>query len=142
MNTIKSNELKKKQAEIEEKLSCFRGTAGYMRYSPQLFPRFVLTDGALYVAESCEAYWLFDFIASHQLHPSIMHDEMLKRIQFWTLEVNGDSANLKCERDKGDIAFSEHIAYTDFPLSNVRIWVAPGYLNDKFYQVAMLPSEY
>ena len=142
MSIIKSNELKKKQAEIEKNLRHFHGTEGYTRYSPDLFPQFLLTEGALYVGESCEAHWLFDFIASHQSHPSIADDEMLKRLQFWTLEVNGNSADIKCERDTGNIAFSMHINYTDFPLDKIRIWVAPGYFNDKIYQVAMLPSEY
>ena len=60
---------------------------------------------------------------------------MLQEIQFWNLQVKPDnSAVLTCERDKDDIALTQEIEYTDFPLKNVRL-----YLTNR---VLMLPSEY
>lgn len=42
---------------------------------------------------------------------------MLREIQFWNLQVKPDnSAVLTCERDEDDIALTQEIEYTDFPL--------------------------
>jgi hypothetical protein len=38
----------------------------YYRYNP---PSVLLTDGAKHFAETCEAFWLLDLIASWQLEP-------------------------------------------------------------------------
>lgn len=54
----------KTKEEILFELPNFYGTETYTRWS-MLFPNFVLTDGAKYIAESCDAYWLMDAIASH-----------------------------------------------------------------------------
>ncbi|MCA2684625.1 MAG: hypothetical protein IM504_04025 [Microcystis sp. M038S2] len=55
--------------------------------------------------------------------------------QFWKLRVNSDhSASLTCERDEGNIALSQEISYTDFPLESVTLYLADG--------VLLLPSEY
>ena len=60
---------------------------------------------------------------------------MLQQIQFWKLVVNDDrSALLVCERDEGDVAVSQEIPFTDFPLKQVRLYFQNG--------VVLLPSEY
>jgi hypothetical protein len=49
-------------------LAGFTGTTKWHRWSP-LFPKMVMTDGALYVAENAGkhgAFWLMDAIASYQ----------------------------------------------------------------------------
>lgn len=137
----------KSKQEIEKELNSFTGTTQYYRYSPQLFPNFYLTDGTHFLAESCEAHWLMDFIASQQLNPVIREHRKLQQIQFWTLKVNDSEGVIFCEWDSGFEVFREKIHYTDFPLDSVNIWVSPLYLSPddvkppkKF--VAFLQSEY
>jgi hypothetical protein len=125
---------------ITRHLSCFTGTQQYYR----LFPNFLLTEGAHYVAEACQAYWLFDLIASHQHNPKIANDPLLQAIQFWTLDVEEGQGRLRCEWDLGQVVLTQEIPYTDFPLAQIQIWVqgSTGIEVGKMLQVAMLPSEY
>jgi hypothetical protein len=132
--------LNDKQAELGQ----FFGTEGYTRWSP-LFRRMVLSDGAKFVADNGGAhgaYWLFDAIASHQ--PKALKNEMLREIQFWTLEVvekNGrKSAVLTCRTDKGEKpVITQRIDYTDFDLPEIDLWVEP--LDENTY-VILLPTEH
>lgn len=60
---------------------------------------------------------------------------MLQQIQFWKLTVNPDqSAVLICDRDSDDVAVTQKIPFTDFPLKSVTIYCQDG--------VLLLPSEY
>jgi hypothetical protein len=87
----------------------------------------------MHVAQHGEAYWLIDAIASWQHSDLAKHDPML--LQFWKLIVNEDnSAQLICERDRGDIAFQKEIVFTDFPIPEIRFYFTGG--------VLMLPAEY
>lgn len=132
---------------ILDNLKNFRGTGRYYRHSPFLFPYFHLTDGTEYLAEECEAFWLFDFIASHQATPKILSHPKLQEIQFWSLKVKDSSAVIACSWDSNEVVFKEKIPYTDFPLDEVRIWVAPLYLGPDDIEppkkwVAYLPGEH
>jgi len=49
--------------QIELSLSGFIGTEAYHRFNA-LCPKVVLTDGAKYLADQAEAYWLMDIIGS------------------------------------------------------------------------------
>ena len=135
------------QEEILSHLSSFMGTTQYHRYSP-LFPRFLLTDGALYLAKKCEAYWLFEMIGSYQTHPTIQNNRQLSQYQFWYLDVQDNQGVIRCEWDKGKTVLEQSILFTDFPLDTIRIWVSPYFPDQEAlkqkrpYQVAMLPSEY
>ena len=73
--------------------------------------------------------------ASWQICPQVKQDRMLREIQFWKLRVNPDnSAVLTCERDKDDVALTQAIEFTDFPLEEVKLYLSNG--------VLLLPSEY
>ena len=122
--------------ELQANLNQFTGTQEYHRWS-SLFKNHVLTDGAKYLAEKAGAYWLMDAIASY--HRTCMKDEMLQGIQFWTLTVKGNKATLICERDTNNIAITQKIPFTDFPLESIKLYCAP--CNESTYCV-MLPSEY
>ena len=52
-------------AELEANLPHFTGTENYtnLRY-PWLRSHFLLTDGAKYLAETAQAFWLMDAIAA------------------------------------------------------------------------------
>lgn len=77
-----------KKEIILSRLQMFMGTTQYHRYSPSLFPHFLLTDGVHYLAESCGAYWLMDLIASYQQHDKIKKHRKLEQYQFWSFSKN------------------------------------------------------
>ena len=111
-------------------LSHFTGTNQYYRHWTT---RFFYTDGVQYVANEAGAYWLLDAIASYQ--PKLLKDPMLEEFQCWKLTVNADQkATLICERDTNDVVVTQEIAYTDFPLDEIKFYLVTG--------VLILPSEY
>ena len=119
------------QTLTEADLVQFTGTSTYYQHSLGV----QYTDGVYFLAERGGAYWLIDAIASWQGDPRVSRDPMLRQIQFWKLTVNDDqSALLVCERDEGDVAVSQEIPFTDFPLSEVKLYLQNG--------VVLLPSEY
>lgn len=127
--------------EIKDALRNFTGTEGYLRHNPFGGKGLVVTDGVRFVAEKAGAFWLLDAILSHQR--AALKDEMLRDFQFWRLKVNADkSALLTCERDTDDVVISQHIEYTDFPLDEVRLYLALGSVDGENPEyVLMLPSE-
>ena len=117
--------------ELQLELPCFSGTEAYHRWSI-LFTQYVLTDGAKYLAEEAEAYWLMDAIASwHQYTKT-------EPFQAWTLHRAGMGATLTCESDEGCVIAQQDFAWTDFPLDEVMLFCE----NAGEYFVIMLPSEY
>lgn len=109
-----------------ENLNNFHGTENY--YTNPLYP-FEYTDGIKYLAENGGAYWLLDAIASWQKELDS------SQIQFWRLKVNANSsAVLTCERDRDDVVITQQIPFTDFPISEVTLYLCDN--------VLLLPSEY
>ena len=117
--------------EILDTLPNFYGTEAYCRYSPQ-FKNFLLTDGAKFVAEACDAYWLVDLFASHL--PSYK-DEGFAVLY---LKVKDGKAVAKIEDWNGKVLKKKKIEYTDFPLDQIVLYCCPQ--GDQF--VLMLPSEW
>lgn len=114
----------------EADLAQFTGTEQWYQHPLGI----LYTDGVRHVAQQGGAYWLIDAIASWQLEPDVRDDSMLQEIQFWKLVVNEDrSAVLTCERDTDDVAVTQSIPLTDFPLRSIRLFLEDG--------VLMLPSE-
>lgn len=115
----------------ESELSQFIGTSQYHQHPLGV----VYTDGLQYMAERGGGYWIIDAIAAWQSDARIYRDPMLQQIQFWILTVDDDgSALLRCERDTDDIAVSQTIPFTDFPLKTLKLYFQGG--------VLLLPSEY
>lgn len=145
--TQNNNQLRKRD------LAQFTGTLNYWRDPNSLYP-FIYTDGVRYLARQGSAFWLLDAIASWQANCTVRSDLMLCEHQFWMLKVNQDkSAELICERDKGDVAVTQRIEFTDFPLSEIRLYLCnmgrywESVLKKKLqakplYGVLLLPSEY
>lgn len=123
-------------------LGNYMGTEAYHRLSPFTMR---LTDGTLALATHADAFWLMGEIAMAQMVSRVKNDPALQQIQFWTLTKDGSGAILKCERDEGDVAYTQKIPYTDFPfdvLPNPRVWVKPAsYDGVTGFPLAMLPSE-
>jgi hypothetical protein len=103
----------------------------------------VYTEGAKFLADRASAYWLLDAIASYQRDRRITGHRLLRDLQFWTLTVTDGSAVLTCIADAGlPPAITQEIPFTDFPLSEARIWVERGSVDGVTEcLVAMLPSE-
>lgn len=112
-------------------LQQFTGTEAYHRWSI-LFPRFVLTDGAKYVADEAGAYWLMDAIASH------INAYYTETFALARLVVKDSKAVLTIEDGNDGVLAKQDIEYTDFPLGEVKLYMQP---QDDLW-VIMLPSEY
>lgn len=90
------------------------------------------TDGAKYVAEIAGAYWLLDEIAFAQKGNKLVAAE---GFQLWKLSVRPDqTATLTCEDGNCNPIFTKALAYTDFPLDEIKF-----YFTDN---VILLTSEY
>ena len=114
----------------ETDLAQFIGTEEYYRYYNLL-----LTDGAHYLAEQAECFWLMDLIASHA---SIKR--WLGKEDFITckLTVQDTVGEVVFDDGNGNILARQHIPFTDFPLEKIELFIARG--EDNF--VVMLPGEY
>ena len=115
---------------IPDDLTQFTGTTTYYRHGMLRFFRF--TDGIKYLADQANAYWVIDIIASYQLKRSVRAAER----QVWKLKVAPDrSARISCHDDRPETILAEQrINRTDFPLTEIEMWVAD--------QVLYLPSEH
>lgn len=117
--------------EILSKLPNFYGTENYHRWSV-LFPKFVLTDGAKFIADECGAYWLMDAIASYL--PKYRDDGFATAC----LKKSASGFLLRIE-DGNDNAFAtQAIEYSDFPLDEITLYV----VDSGDFWVILLPSEY
>lgn len=115
--------------EIENQLGNFYGTQAYHRWSG-LFPSYVLTDGAKFLADAAGAYWLMDAIASWQTNRDVRKEGFQK----WTLTAKKATATLICNDGNGHNIVGQKIGYTDFPLDEIVLYFIDG--------VILLPGEY
>lgn len=110
-------------------LDQFTGSEHWYRHP--LCPAITYTDGAQHVAEAGGAYWLLDAIVSHQCEAHVRREPF----QVWKLEVSEDrTAVLRCEDGDGALVAIQAIAFTDFPLPEIELWLQNN--------VIFLPSEY
>ena len=113
----------KTKAEIINDLPSFTGTETWYRYSP-LFPKVLLTEGAKYIAEACDAYWLMDMIASHL---SSVKDSFAIAQLFRTNDYGrSDAATFYLVDDVPPETTwaKQEIEYTDFPLDEIKFYVS------------------
>ena len=111
-------------------LAQFTGTEQWTRHG--INRRVLFTDGAHYVAEQAGAYWLLDEIAIIQPHDKRVAAE---GFQVWKLTVKPDhSATLTCDDGNGNIVYTKHIEYTDFPPDGITFYFTDNTI--------LLPSEY
>jgi len=113
--------------EIQNNLPMFTGTEHYYRHPFGI----IYTDGVLYLADSCECYWLLDIVASYQTDAIVKQEEF----QVYKLKVNPDkSAIVEISDGNYKVVATQDILYTDFPLPEIVLWFANG--------VCYLPSEH
>ena len=120
---VKTDEEEQILSELEQ----FTGTTQYYRSS---FGRLLLTDGAHYLRERLNCYWLIDIVESYQ--PKVRN----RPFQLWSINVNPDkSALVEMREDTGlEPLVRQAIKYTDFKLKQYEFFCI-----DK---VVMLKSEY
>jgi hypothetical protein len=118
-----------KATVLAQTLPQFTGTERYYR----LYPGLLLTDGARYLADEAEAYWLLDVIWSHL--PSVPKGEWFVCAK---LERKEEGASFTLGDGNGGVYARQAIPYTDFPLEEVTLYAAR---QDNVW-VLLLPSEY
>lgn len=126
----------KNQNEIKSGLNQFYGTECYHRFSV-LFRNLVLTDGAKYLADECQCYWLFDIIGSILIDGKIASTFKHCSPVVVSIKKTGSRAVVTCGSENAPI-YTQEIEYTDFPLDEYDFLV--GYNGDNLF-VAMLFSE-
>lgn len=125
--------------EIQSTLPNFTGTENWYRHP--LVRNVLYTDGAKYVAVSCDAYWLLDAIASYQIEAPMRDQDF----QTWTFKRSGPDDLARATPHQlvgtdgnGKQLVVQNIDYTDFPLDSIDIWVE----YDGTHKVILLPSEH
>lgn len=115
--------------ELQHQLAHYTGSDTLYRHG--LARQVLYTDGVKFLADSAGAYWLLDEIALTQKKPSVVGEEF----QVWKLVVNSDSTGvLTCDDGNGNVVHRIDIPFTDFPLSEIKLYVANNTI--------MLPGEY
>ncbi len=114
---------------LRAELAQFTGTQTYTHITH----RHLLTDGARYLADQAECYWLMDAVASHLDEIGTQDWFVLIR-----LELQGTTATLIYEDGNGYEHARQAIPYTDFPLDEIRLYACW----DTEHWVIMLPGEY
>ena len=112
--------------EIRNTLAHFTGTENYYKHLLGL----KLTDGALYVAEACGAFWLMDIIASCKYVDAVAKEVF----QVYKLTVNNGKGIVTVEDGNDNELYRQEIQTTDFPLDEITLWVSDN--------IILLPSEY
>jgi hypothetical protein len=108
----------------------FTGTENRHRFG--INPKVLSTDGAKYVADEGGAYWLLVAIAIAKLFEKSVSGEAF---QVWTLKVKKDrTASLICDDGNDTIFYTQHFAFTDFPIDEIRLYFTDGTI--------LLPSKY
>ena len=117
--------------EYNSKLPDLKHFTGTENWYPHPLNRHVtFTDGAFYVAEKGEAFWLLDTIALSQLKPAFRGQPF----QAWKLTVKGHTGVLTCDDGNGNVVHREELEFTDFPEPGITLWLSGN--------VIMLPGEY
>lgn len=124
--------------KVQETLAQFHGSDQWHKWSA-LFHRDLLTDGALFVAEECGAYWLMDAIASWQCDKKVRGEEF----QVWHLTKDpakgGEHWLLMADDGNDNQIARQVIEYSDFPLDAMRLYAVRNELGGV---TIMVPGEY
>lgn len=115
---------------LEAELCQFIGTEHYYRIRPNLLG----TDGAKYLAEQANCFWLLDLYWSHliAINPYQHLFTVLK------MTVQKSAAYVVIEDGNDNVLAQQFIEYTDFPFASITLY---GCWNAEEW-VIMLPSEY
>ena len=116
-----------------QQLSQFSGTENYYR----IMPNVLMTDGAKFVADKGEAYWLMTAIASYLPEYTSKETFILATLNV-THTATSRQAILKFDDGNENVLAQQYIEYTDFELPEIKFYAC--YNGDMW--VIMLPREY
>ncbi|MEN9897018.1 MAG: hypothetical protein RLZZ66_667 [Pseudomonadota bacterium] len=119
--------------EWAKQLSQFSGTENYYR----IMPNVLMTDGAKFVADNGEAYWLMTTIASYLPEFTEKETFIVATLQV-TRTATSSHAILKLNDGNDNILAEQFIEYTDFELDEIKLYAC--YNGDMW--VIMIPREY
>ena len=116
----------KTKDEILNTLPYFTCTEQYWRVTPSL----KMTDGAKFIRDACEAYWL---IGDIDIYSKAIKDQYF---QTWELKRvdQTDAFNLIATDGNENEIYKVKVPYSDFPLDSIKFFLIDGIL--------LLPSEY
>ncbi len=117
---------------LKDNLKQFTGSQTVCRYSPNLLPHILLTEGVKFLAETTGAFWMMDTIG-YKLR------EISDYFVVIHVVVQNRSAVMRFTDGNETEYFAQHIDYTDFPLEEVKLYASRS--DDRTW-VVMLPSEY
>ena len=120
--------------EILKTLPMYYGTEQYHRIGFPFPKNYVLTDGAKYLADSADCYWLMNKIAAHNTKDFRTRNPF----QVWELFVSGNSGVVRCSDGNNNDLITEDVEYTDFPISEIKLYA----IDDGTWFVILLPGEY
>lgn len=120
--------------QLAADLAHFTGTEHYYRHA--LARGVVYSDGVKYFADTADAYWLLDILATELPKFVLKH-----RIIFVTCSVKDGKAKLSANADEDEPNLWERdIHFTDCPEDDWLFYMAGG--GDAHQVLIMLPSEY
>lgn len=111
--------------QIQAALPHFTGTE---QYYPHMCGT-LLTDGAKFLAEKAECFWLMDIIASVKTQL-----RKLDHFHVCKLVVKDGAGTFTADDGNGNIHYTQEIPHTDFPLPEVKLYFVDN--------IILLPSEY
>ena len=120
-------------AQWANELHNFSGTEHYYR----IMPNILMTDGAKFVADKGEAYWLITAIASY-LPNFTQNESFIVANLTVTRTATACTALLKLDDGNDNILAEQFIEYTDFELDEIKFYAC--YTGDAW--LLMLPTEY
>ena len=117
----------------------FTGSSTFTRWSP--IHAGVLTEGALHVAETAGAYWLFDLAASYMPEHDDYFAVCTLKVEPTVIEGSEYAAVAELDDGNGTVFARQPIAFTDFPEKEFSFFIGRyGEGNDEW--TYMLKSEY
>ena len=116
---------------LTSQLQQFTGTSAYYR----LYPKVVLTDGAKFLAEEANCFWLMDVYASHLLCAIDGEQESFTCLQ---MRTKNHHATIVIDDGNGVELAKQEIEFTDFPLPHIKLYACW----ENTHWVIMLTSEY
>ena len=120
-------------ANIQATLPSFIGSCSKWRHA--LVHSFLYTEGVAYVAESAEAFWLIDLVASYLTIQRVREQDF----QYWTFRFeNNAGVAIMTDGNTDEPIVTQTIEFTDFPLPSIEFYVC----FDGETWTMMLPSEY
>ncbi|MCX7740211.1 MAG: hypothetical protein N2047_04210 [Meiothermus sp.] len=117
--------------QMQTHLAQFTGSARFFRMGAP-FQQFVHTEGVQFLAQQAGCYWLLDLIASYR--PRYRGETLLVA----RLTAQDSVGRFTLSVDERILA-RQKIAFTDFPMSEIELWVAR---NEEGGYTILLPSEH